>query len=211
MSEISIATASTLTPTVALTGGIASGKSMVANEFAKLGIPIIDTDVIARQLVEPGQPTLQAIATRFGSAILDHGRLDRAQLRERIFNSAEEKQALESILHPAIRAEQQRQAQAAGGSYQIHVIPLLYETGSHHLYDRVIVVDCPRETQLQRLITRDHVSDELANRMLDAQTSREQRLTIADDVIDNTGNLEQLRGRVSALHQRYLKDLAKPA
>ncbi|MES1195871.1 MAG: dephospho-CoA kinase [Steroidobacter sp.] len=198
------------TPTVALTGGIASGKSAVAAEFAKLGVPVIDTDEIARAVVEPGQPALQAVIDHFGKDILDrNGKLDRKQLRERIFKNPAEKQALETILHPAIRAEQLHRAKTAGGEYQLHVVPLLTETGNRHLYGRVLVVDCAPETQLQRLIARDGIARDLAERMLAAQATREQRLAIADDVIDNSGDPALLAAAVTRLHQRYLKDLAK--
>ncbi len=199
-------------PTVALTGGVASGKSMVAAEFARLGVPVIDTDEIARAVVEPGQPALQSIVERFGPAILHaDGTLNRRQLREWVFNDPEKRQTLERILHPAIRNEQQRRADLAGGSYQLHVIPLLTETGTHKLYNRVLLVDCPREMQLQRLIARDGMTAELAERMLAAQASREQRLAIADDVIDNSGDPASLAAKVAALHHFYLKDLAGKA
>lgn len=199
-------------PSVALTGGIASGKSTVAAEFAKLGILVIDTDEIARTVVEPGQSALQAIVDCFGTGILEEsGRLDRKHLRELIFNDPAKKQALENILHPAIRNEQQRQASIAGGSYQLHVIPLLTETNTHGLYDRILLVDCPRKAQLQRLIARDSITAELAERMLSAQASREQRLAIADDVIDNNGDPALLSKKVASLHHFYLKNFASPA
>jgi len=200
----------TNTPTVALTGGIASGKSAVAMEFARLGVPVIDTDEIARAVVEPGQPAWQAIVDRFSQSLLDDdGSLNRKHLRERIFQNLAEKQALEAILHPVIRAEQLRRAAIAGGEYQLHVVPLLTETGNHQLYNRILLVDCPRETQLKRLLVRDHIAADLAERMIDAQASREQRLAIADDVIDNSGDPTQLASLVASLHRRYLKDLAK--
>jgi len=199
-------------PIVALTGGIASGKSMVAKEFSKLGVPVIDTDEIARAVVEPGMPALQSIVDRFGKGILDsNGALNRIRLRERIFNNPAEKQALEAILHPAIRAEQLRRASTAGGVYQLHVIPLLYETANHGKYNRVLTVDCPREAQLKRLITRDGITPELAERMVAAQATREQRLAIADDVIDNSSDPRFLTDKVIQLHQSYLKDLANGA
>ena len=199
-------------PQIALTGGIASGKSLVANEFAKLGVPIIDTDGIARAMVAPGQPALLAIVAHFGPAILAaDGTLNRKLLRERIFQNPAERQALEAILHPAIRAEQIRLAATAGGPYQLHVIPLLAETGNRHLYDRVLVVDCPPEVQLQRLIARDGISAQFAERMIAAQASREQRFAIADDLIDNARDMASLAARVAQLHQTYLKGLANKA
>lgn len=200
------------TPTVALTGGVASGKSTVAAEFAKLGIPVIDTDKIAREIIEPGQPAFRSVVEYFGKQILDEsGRVNRAWLREMIFNDPVKKQKLESILHPAIRSEQQRRASQAGGAYQLHVIPLLAETATQKLYDRVLLVDCPVEVQLQRLITRDGIATELAERMIAAQATREQRLTIADDVIDNSADQTSLRTTVAGLHQSYLKHLAHRA
>ncbi len=191
---------------IGLTGGIASGKSAVAAEFAKLGVPIIDSDVLAREVVEPGQPALQAIVTRFGDSILDEsGGLDRRRMRERIFQNPGEKQALEAIVHPAIRAAQQARSAAADGPYQIHVIPLLVETRAHTLYDRVLVVDCARTTQLARLLLRDGITPQLAESILAAQATREQRLAVADDVLDNDGGIENLPEKVVALHQQYLQ------
>ncbi len=199
-------------PRVALTGGIASGKSAVAMEFSKFNIPIIDTDEIARDVVSVGKPALKSIVDHFGSKVLTaNSALDRKQLREVIFNNPVDKQALESILHPIIRAEQLQRANIAGGPYQIHVIPLLTETGTYSQYDRVLLVDCPREIQLQRLISRDGIVVELAERMIAAQASRERRLAIADDVIDNSGDQQSLSAAVAKLHQKYLKDLANRA
>jgi dephospho-CoA kinase len=191
---------------VGLTGGIASGKSAVASEFSKLGAAIIDTDELARDVVEPGQPALQAIIDRFGSGVLDaQGRLDRRRMRERIFQNPAEKQALEAIVHPAIRAAQQARSAAAQGTYQVHVVPLLIDTRSQSLYDRVLVVDCTPETQFARLLRRDGITRELAERMLAAQATREQRLALADDVLDNNGAITELPKKVAVLHQRYLE------
>lgn len=193
-------------PWIGLTGGIASGKSAVAAEFSKLGIPIIDGDELARAVVTPSHPTLQAVVERFGVDVLDaNGKLNRPRMRERIFNHPAEKQALEAILHPAIRAEQHRQAALAGGPYQIHVMPLLVETHSRVLYSRVLVVDCPAELQRARLIARDGITAELADRMLAAQATREQRLAAADDVIDNSHSPLSLPAQVASLHRRYLQ------
>jgi len=191
---------------VVLTGGIASGKSAVANEFGKLGVPIIDTDELAREVVEPGQPALAAIVERFGPGALDaQGRLDRRRMRERVFENPAERQALEAIVHPAIRAAQQAKTAAAVGPYQIHVVPLLAGTRSQSLYDRVLVVDCARETQRSRLLRRDGITEQLAEQMLAAQATREQRLAIADDVLNNDGNIEELPHKTAVLHQRYLQ------
>jgi dephospho-CoA kinase len=191
---------------IGLTGGIASGKSAVAAEFARLGVPIIDGDELARAVVEPGQPALAAIINRFGNSVVTaNGRLDRRQMRERIFNNPAEKQALEAILHPVIRAEQQASASRLGDVYQIHVMPLLIETHSQSLYDRILVVDCSGETQLARLLNRDGINHELAQRMLAAQTERAVRLQSADDVLDNNGPVTELPEKVAVLHQRYLQ------
>ena len=189
---------------VALTGGIASGKSAVAQFFAQLGVPVIDADLIARQIVEPGMPALNAIVTAFGTEVLDaNGRLDRGKLRDRVFAQPAQREILESITHPAIREEMAKQAQAAGGGYQIHVIPLLIETGRTADYDRVLVVDCPEEDQVRRLLERDGTSLEQAQQILAAQASRTDRLNAADDVIVNTGTLEDLEQFVLTLHRNY--------
>ena len=139
-----------------LTGGIASGKSAVAELFAKLGVPVLDTDQIARDVVEPGMPALAQLVAEFGPEILDaQGRLDRARMRERVFSDPAQRKQLEAITHPAIREELARRSAAAGGDYQIHVIPLLVESGRADAYDRVLVVDCPEEAQIERLMARD--------------------------------------------------------
>ena len=190
---------------IALTGGIASGKSAVANIFTKLGVPVIDTDVIAREVVAPGSPALERIAAEFGSEILDaEGKLDRSKMRKRVFSNRTDRERLEAITHPAIRAELAVQSAAAGGPYQVHVIPLLVEKGRANDYDRVLVVDCPEEDQLRRLIARDNSSAVQAQQILNAQASREQRLAMADDVIVNTGTLEDLEAFVQTLHRNYL-------
>lgn len=194
---------------VALTGGIASGKTAVANEFARLGVPIIDADQLARDVVAPGSPALEQIAAAFGSDVLDvDGQLDRRKLREVIFADATRRKQLEDITHPAIRTEFERRSLSAGGDYQIHAIPLLAEGGRAAAYDRVLVVDCPEETQVLRLMQRDGVDEIQARRALAAQASRQQRLAIADDVIENMGTLDQLRSRVASLHSAY-RELAR--
>ncbi|NJD32338.1 MAG: dephospho-CoA kinase [Gammaproteobacteria bacterium] len=194
---------------VALTGGIASGKSTVANLFAALGVPVIDTDVIAREVVEPGRPALAQVIATFGADVLDaDGHLDRRRMRERIFGDPGAKRRLESILHPAIRTEMERQSQAAQGPYQVLVIPLLTEGGSRDHVDRVLLVDVPEELQVQRLMWRDGVSHDQAQASLNAQANRAQRLAMADDVIRNTGRVDDLREQVAALHEKYLESAA---
>jgi dephospho-CoA kinase len=191
---------------VALTGGIASGKTVVANIFATHGVPVIDTDVIAREVVEPGQPALAAVVDAFGTGVLAaDGRLDRPRLRERIFGDAEARRRLEAILHPAIRAEMERQSRAAGGPYQVLVIPLLVEGGRRDHIDHVLVVDVPEDTQIERLVRRDGVSRDQAEAALRAQASRDARLAFADDVIENTGDVAALETRVAKLHGDYLR------
>jgi dephospho-CoA kinase len=192
---------------VALTGGIASGKTTVANLLAARGAVLIDTDVIAREVVEPGQPALEAIVATFGDAILSQDRrLDRRKLREIIFADSVARRRLEAILHPAIRREMERQSSLAAGTgpYQVLVIPLLTEGGRRDHVDRVLVVDAPEHVQVERLMQRDHVTQAQAQASLRAQADRTARLDIADDVIVNTGRVEELEAQVEALHQRYV-------
>ncbi len=197
---------------VALTGGIASGKTMVADLFAALGVPVIDTDVIAREVVEPGQPALARVVETFGPEVLtSDGRLDRRCLRELIFADPDARRHLEAILHPAIRAEMERQSGAAGGPYQLLVIPLLTEGRRRDHVDRVLLVDVPEELQIQRLMGRDGVSREQAQASLNAQATRAERLAMADDIMQNTGRPEDLRGAVAGLHAKYLQLAARPA
>lgn len=189
---------------IALTGGIASGKTAVAELFAQLGVPVLDTDQIARDVVAPGMPALGQLVAEFGPEILDaHGRLDRARMRERVFGDPRQRRRLEAITHPAIRAELAQRSAAAGGDYQVHVIPLLVESGRAAAYDRVLVVDCPEQAQLARLMSRDGTSRQQAEEIVAAQASREERLNAAHDVIENTGTLADLAGFVQTLHRNY--------
>ena len=185
---------------VALTGGIGSGKSTVADAFSRLGIKIIDADIIARQVVEPGTPALKAIEDHFGQSILTaDGTLNRRQLRERIFADASEKHWLNALLHPIIHQETQRQIAAANSPYVVWVVPLLVENQLQKRADRVLVVDVSPETQIQRTMTRDHVSREHAEQILGAQ-----RLAVADDVINNNGAPDAIASDVARLHSQYL-------
>lgn len=189
---------------VALTGGIASGKTTVANLFAGLGVPVIDTDVIARAVVEPGQPALAAVVAAFGRDVLDaDGRLDRRRMRERIFSDREAQRRLETILHPAIRSEMERLSREAGGVYQVLVVPLLTEGGRRDHVDRVLLVDVPEAVQVERLISRDGVTHEQAQAALSAQASRAARLAWADDLVANTGRIDDLRTRIVQLDALY--------
>jgi dephospho-CoA kinase len=190
---------------IGLTGGIASGKSVVADMFADLGVPVIDTDVIARDVVRPGQPALEEIRDTFGDDVVTaDGTLDRATMRAIVFGDDAARRRLEAILHPRIGAATRQQADAAGGDYQVIVVPLLVESSLRAFVDRVLVVDCDEETQVARLLARDAESEAQARRILAAQSSREERLAIADDVITNDDDLDQTREQVLALHRRYL-------
>jgi dephospho-CoA kinase len=191
---------------VALTGGIASGKSTVADMFGALGATLIDTDVIAREVVAEGSPGLASVAATFGEEVLDKaGNLDRRALRHIVFSDDSKRQELEEILHPLIRAETERQMQTAGGPYQLVVVPLLVESPLKDKVDRVLVVDCSEQCQLERLLARDIEAEAQAKRMIAAQSSRDERLALADDVISNDASMEQTRAQVSELHRVYLE------
>ena len=194
---------------VALTGGIASGKTTVSDLFAELGVPVVDTDVIARELVEPGQPLLSSIVSALGKELLDaYGRLKRRKLREMIFTSPEVRATLEGIMHPRIIQEAEQRILDLSSPYCLLVIPLRAESGNRESVDRVLVVDAETEIRIKRLMDRDGVARSEVEAALAAQASREQRLAIADDIIDNSGDRSSLPVRIAALHQRYLS-LAK--
>jgi len=193
---------------VGLTGGIASGKSTVAALFAALGVPIIDTDLIAREVVAPGTPLLAKLIERFGPRMLNEdGSLDRRALRAEVFADDAARRDLEALLHPAIRdrveARSHDLALRGPGAYQIIAIPLLVESGGRIPVDRVLVVDCPEALQIRRVMARDHSSEGAARAVLEAQVSRAERLAAADDVLENAGELPVLRDRVLALHRQY--------
>lgn len=194
------------TLTVGLTGGIGSGKSVVAKAFMALGAPVICTDTIARELVEPGQAALAEIAATFGDAmLLPDGRLDRAAMRKRVFADADGRRALEAILHPRIRDEVRARVAAATAPYAVVDIPLLAETGQafRPLLHHVLVVECDADTRRRRVMQRDGASAEQVEAMLAAQASDEARRALADDVVVNEGSLEELADRVSALDRKY--------
>lgn len=189
---------------VVLTGGIASGKSECARRFAALGASVIDADVVARELVAPGTPALDEIAGVFGAHMLDAtGSLERAAMRALVFGDDVARKKLEAILHPRVRAEMRARAQVATGPYALLVVPLYVESGGYDFVDRVCVVDLPREVQLARAIARDRMTPSLAEAMLDAQATREQRLAVADDVIDNSGARDALGVQVTTLDRLY--------
>lgn len=196
---------------IGLTGGIGTGKSTVAGYFAQLGIPVIDADRIARELVIPGSPVLREIADAFGTElVLPDGNLDRPQLRQQIFSDPERRRQLEAILHPRIYAEMRRRMQTLHAAYCILVIPLLLETGKTGLVDRILVVDAPEISQRERVISRDGMSEDILEAILRTQISRSERLRAADDIIVNNTDLADLRDQVATLHRRYL-DLAAAA
>ncbi len=189
---------------VGLTGGVASGKTTVANLFAALGVPIVDTDLLAREIVAPGSPLLAQVAAHFGPDVLQpDGTLDRRALRERIFADAGQRRWLESLTHPAIRQLTDARSASAQGPYVIVAIPLLVETSGGARFDRVLVVDAAPGLQLARLVARDGLTRAAAERMLAAQASREQRLAAADDVISNDGDIAKVRDQVEKLHRQY--------
>jgi dephospho-CoA kinase len=191
---------------IGLTGGIASGKSTVAQRFIELGVAVIDADESSRLVVAPGQPGLTAVVEKFGAGILTtSGELDRRALRGLIFADPHARHDLEAILHPLIRADMERRAEQAAGSYIVLAIPLLVEGGSRNHLDRILVVDVDESIQLQRLIARDSISLDQARAILAAQASRESRLKAANDVLVNAGTVTQLRQAVDRLHERYLQ------
>ena len=196
---------------VGLTGGIASGKSTAAKFFGALGIPILDSDQIARDVVEPGQPPLERLVERFGPSILTpDGHLDRPALRDIVFSDPKARADLEALTHPAIGAAMEARSAAAGGPYQVLVIPLLVEKnlGSH--VDRVLLVDCDEALQMRRLSTRDGTTSTQAQAILNAQASRAARLKAADDVITNDADMSAVQNQVATLHARYLELAAQP-
>jgi len=190
--------------TVALTGGIASGKTLISNEFASLGVPVIDTDVIARQIVEPGQPALVEIKDLFGSGVIaDDGRLKRSALRSVIFSDPDARRKLEAILHPRIRQEAISAIARVTYAYCILVIPLLAESGGYPNVSRILLVDVEPEVQISRLMARDGISETQAEQALASQASRSQRIAIADDILDNSGSPAEARSAVAQLHLKY--------
>lgn len=194
---------------IGLTGGIASGKTSVAQRFTELGIPVIDADVAARAVVAPGTRGLAEVVERFGPGILaENGKLDRGALRDLIFRDPRSRRDLEAILHPLIRAEMNQREASAAGPYVIMAIPLLVEGGPRDDLDRILVVDTDEALQLQRVMVRDGSTLEQARAILDSQAARSARLAVADDVLLNSGTVTDLRQSVDRLHEQYLR-LAK--
>lgn len=191
--------------TVGLTGGVASGKSLVSSAFRKLGVPVLDADQVARVVVEPGQPALAEIASEFGAdAIQPDGTLDRRKMRERVFADPEARRRLEHITHPRIRAHIRRWMDTQTAAYCIVENAILFESGMDALVDRVLVVDVPEEVQRERLMQRDGIDAALVAQMLAAQSPRALRVERADDVLLNAGTPEETADSVQGLHQTYL-------
>jgi dephospho-CoA kinase len=191
---------------IGLTGGIASGKSTVAQRFTEFGVPVIDADAAARAVVAPNTPGLAQVIERFGSGIItENGELDRRALRDLIFSDPVSRRDLESILHPLIRADMEKCADQAVGPYIVMAIPLLIENGPSDRVDRILVVDVDELVQLRRVMERDGCASEQARAILASQAARSARLAAADDVLPNTGTVSELRQAVDRLHERYLE------
>jgi len=196
---------------VALTGGIGCGKTTVANLFAQRGIPVIDTDVLARELTLPQQPAYHKIIQHFGEHIISADQsLDRKKLAQIVFSDPTQRQWLENLLHPLIREQVEQQIQRLTSPYCIVVIPLLFETNQQHDYNRVLLVDCPPHQQIQRIHARDARSEEEIRQIINAQVTADTRRKGSDEVISNTGALEELDTQVLSLHTRYLELGNKP-
>ncbi len=190
--------------TIGLTGGIGSGKTTVSSLFTELGTPIIDTDIIARQLVEPNQPALKEIVEAFGSSIImPDGQLNRPAMRQLIFSDTEKRHQLEQILHPRIRQEMFHQAESLDTSYCLFVIPLLIENHMQDCVQRILVIDCDDELRRKHLKSRDKMTDEQIDQIFAAQANRQQRISFADDIIFNNKDINHLRTQVEVLHNRY--------
>ena len=192
---------------VGLTGGIGSGKSAAADEFAALGATVVDTDVISRELTEQGGAAIARIREVLGSRFIGpDGSMDRKKMRDHVFADPAAKRALEALLHPMIREESARRIARASGPYVVHVVPLLIESpGYRARVDRILVVDCPEETQVARVRARSGLAEDEVRAIMRGQISRAERLAAAHDVIDNGGSREALRNQVAALHQKYLQ------
>lgn len=191
---------------IGLTGGICSGKTTVADEFAKHNVPVIDADRIAHELVNPGMPALKTIIKTFGEDLLDdNGYLKRDQLRKRVFSEDEKRKELESILHPLILKKMESRIETIQARYCILVIPLLIETHLTEWVDRVLVIDTSKEVQIQRIRKRDKLDKDEIQHVLNAQCSQELRLQAADEIITNEGSFEDLAYQVTQLHEKFLQ------
>jgi dephospho-CoA kinase len=192
---------------VGLTGGIGSGKSAAADEFGRLGATVVDTDVIAHELTASGGAAIPEVERIFGTGVIgETGAMDRKKMRERVFADPVAKQALESLLHPMIREESRRRIAAARGPYVVHVVPLLIESRDYRKrVDRILVVDCPEDLQVERVRARSGLSEAEVRAIVASQATRTERLAAADDVIDNHGTIDALRKQVAAFHHKYLQ------
>ncbi len=191
---------------IALTGGIGSGKSTVASIFQEIGAPVIDSDVISRNIVKPGKPCFKTIINEFGADLLtNEGILDRCKLRNIIFNDENAKKKLEGILHPVIYQEIKEQISTVDFPYCLIVVPLLIETQAMDHFDRILLVDIPEHLQIKRAVDRDKISSKIVEKIIKTQASRKQRLIYANDTIDNNVNIEELDKTVHRLHDKYLK------
>jgi dephospho-CoA kinase len=191
--------------TVILTGGIASGKSAVADCFLELGIDVVDADKAARRVVEPGEKGWQAIHAHFGDDVFfEDGSLNRKKLRKLVFSDENKRQQLEALLHPLIREQMLLQIRQSESDYVVVDVPLYAENAKHYQADKVLVVDIPESLQISRLIARDNITELDAKQILKVQSRREKRLELADDIVDNTGTMEQLAAQVEILHAKYL-------
>ena len=199
-----------MTFVVGLTGGIGSGKSAAADEFARLGATVVDTDAISHELTQKGGAAVPEVMKLFGPEFVVEGAMDRKRMRDHVFADPQARRKLEGLLHPMIRAESARRIAAAPGPYVIHVVPLLIESPDYRKrVDRVLVVDVPEETQVERVRLRSGLAADEVRRIMGGQVARAERLAAADDVIDNAGPRDALRNQVAALHQKYLQS-AKP-
>ena len=196
---------------VGLTGGIGSGKSAAADEFARLGATVVDTDAIAHELTQAGGRAIPELERVFGKEALGtSGAMDRDRMRARVFADPAAKKALEALLHPMIREESRRRIDAAQAPYVVHVVPLLVESPDYRRrVDRVLVVDCPEEVQMARVRARSALPEAQLRAIMASQATRADRLAAADDVIDNSGSLDALRKQVAALHRKYLEHGAR--
>jgi len=190
---------------IGLTGGIGSGKTAASDHFARLGAEVIDTDLLSRELVEPGQAALKEIVDSFGDQVLTaDGHLDRSRLGELVFGRPEARQQLEAILHPRIREAMLLRAEQSQAPYVVFVIPLLFETGQQALVDRVLLIDVPEDLQRARVVERDQLDDARITRIMSAQTDRETRRSNADDIVCNDGDIASLHAEIEKLHRKYM-------
>ena len=195
---------------IGLTGGIGSGKSAAANFFQNEGVTVIDADDLAREAIEINTPGYKSIVDYFGSRIIDaNGLIDRASLRKEVFDDDEKKKVLESIIHPLVRDLMTERITTAQSSYSIVMVPLIFETNSMSNYNRILVIDCDPSLQLERATARDNNSKDQIQKIIDTQCSREERLSIANDVIPNNDSLNDLKTRSLIMHKFYLDLIQK--